>query len=91
MHGKNIKVYRHSGQIRDDSDFIRLRDELERLMVQNMRDEGYLPVQDFKTLWATKWLEDKYEFILTMYAAFAGKKKSKQFDFWNNGMLEKTQ
>lgn len=90
MHGKNLKAYSKEGEIRDDSDFIRVRTELERLIVQEMRDDGYLPVQDVKVMWSTKRVGNKYEFALTMYACYAGKKKAREFDFWDDkGQLVK--
>jgi len=89
MHGKNLRAYSKEGEIRDDSDFIRIRSELERLMVQEMREEGYLPVQDVKIMWSTKRIDSKYEFALTMYAAYAGKRKAREWDFWSEGQLVK--
>lgn len=90
MHGKQIKKYSHSGEIRDDSDFIRIRENLEQLMVQTMRDEGYLPLHDLRSQWSTTWLGKKYSFALTMYAMYAGKKKAYEFDFWSDWRLVKT-
>jgi len=87
MHGKNLKAYTQHGEIRDDADFIRLRTELERLLVQEMRDEGYLPVLDVKTLWSTKRIDNKYEFDLTIYGAYAGRKKAREYNYWNEGKL----
>lgn len=86
MH-KQIKRYTHEGFIRDDSCFIRLRGELERLIEQQMRDEGYVPVYELGSHWSTCWLEDKYSFKLTMYAAYAGKVKALEYDYWLNGRL----
>lgn len=88
MH-KPIKKYTHRGEIRDDSDFIRLRGELEKLMIQQMKDEGCLPVQDLNSFWSTERKDKSYLFILTMYGAYAGKRKVKNYDFWLNGRLVK--
>ncbi len=89
MH-KPIKKYTHSGFIRDDSDFVRLRGELERLIEQQMRYEGYVPVYELGSYWATNYEpeEKRYSFKLTMYAAFAGKVKAGQFSYWQNGRLK---
>jgi len=88
MH-KPIKKYTHRGEIRDDSDFIRLRGELEKLMIQQMKDDGYLPVQDLGSFWSTERKEKSYSFVLTMYAAYVGRRKVECFDFWLNGRLVK--
>ncbi len=89
MHGKNIKRYERIGEIRDDSDFIRLRGELERGIIEEMRSEGYLPIHDIEPLWSTARLDKKYSFALTMYAAFVGKRKVSEYAFWFKGRLVK--
>ena len=88
MH-KPIKKYTHEGFIRDDSDFIRLREELERLMEQQMRDEGYVPVYELGSYWTTErdpW-NKRYSFKLTMYSSYAGRIRAQQFKYWQNGKL----
>lgn len=82
MHRKKIKKYSHAGEIRDDSDFMRIRENLEKLMIETMRDEGYLPVHDLRSQWSTKWLGKKYSFVLTMFALYSGPKKAKEWDFF---------
>jgi hypothetical protein len=88
MH-KAIKKYTHEGFIRDDSDFIRLRAELERLLEQEMREDGYIPIYELGSYWTTvrEPLKKRYSFKLSMYACFAGKAKAKQFKYWQNGRL----
>jgi hypothetical protein len=88
MH-KKIKRYTHEGYIRDDSDFIRLRLELERLMEQQMRAEGYVPIYELSSFWTTvrEHSNKRYKFKLTMYASFAGRVKSNKFKYWQNGRL----
>lgn len=89
MH-KSIKKYTHCGEIRDDSDFIRLRQELESMMIEEMRELGYLPVYELSSHWSTKRLEKKYSFVLTVYFSYAGRAKARQYDFWQNGRLIKS-
>jgi hypothetical protein len=81
MHGKQIKKYSQAGEILDDADFVKVRENLEKLMVQTMRDEGYLPIHDLRSQWSTTWLGKKYSFVLTMCAMYAGKKKAQEYDF----------
>lgn len=87
MQHKPIKKYTHSGEIRDDSDFIRIRQQIEKLIIDQMRSEGYLPIYELGIDFSTKWCDKKYSFKLTMYASFAGSKKALLYDFWCNGML----
>jgi hypothetical protein len=89
MH-KPVKTFSQEGLIADDKDFIRIRNEFERLIVEQMREAGCLPIHELGTHWSTKWLGDKYSFKLTIYGWFAGKKKSKEFDFWCEGRLAKS-
>lgn len=91
MHNRKVKNYHHYGELKDDKDIPRLRNELERLMVQEMRDEGYLPIYELGPFWSTKYNQDgkKYEYKLSMYAWYAGTQKSKEFDLWVNGRLMK--
>ncbi len=88
MH-KPIKMFSQEGLIKDDKDFIRLRNEFEKMIIDQMRDQGCLPIHELGTHWSTKWLEDKYSFKLTIYGWYAGRKKSKEYDFWYEGKLVK--
>jgi hypothetical protein len=88
MH-KPIKKYTHDGYIRDDKDFIRLRGELERLMQQQMRDEGYVPVYEIGVHWSTEWepTNKRYAFKLSMFGSYAGKRQATQYNYWHYGRL----
>lgn len=88
MH-KPIKMYTNDGFLRDDSDIPRLRLELERLMVQQMRDEGYVPIYEITSFWSTAYEPEnkRYNFKLTMYAAYAGRVRALNFNYWQNGRL----
>lgn len=83
-------MFSQDGLIKDDKDFIRTRDQLEKLIIDNMREQGCLPIHELGTQWSTKWLGDKYSFKLTIYGWFAGKKRSKEYDFWYEGKLVKS-
>lgn len=87
---KNIKGWTRSGEIRDDADFIRIRSELEKLTIEEMRAEGYLPIHELPSRWSTKFLEKKYSFVLTMYGVFVGKRKAQEFDFLYDWKLIKS-
>lgn len=77
MH-KKIERFGFDGQIRDDSDFIRLRAQYESLVVHQMRDDGYVPVLDLGPLWSTKYEKETetYRFDMTVYGVFVGRKKA---------------
>lgn len=86
MH-KNIKVYHQSGQIRDDSDFIRIRREMIKVVTEQMHEDGFIPVHDLGPYWYTSMGDKKYYFDLMMYGIYVGKKKALQIDFWHDGNL----
>lgn len=76
MH-KKIERFGFDGQIRDDSDFIRLRAQYESLVVHQMRDDGYVPVLDLGPMWSTQYNKDEtYSFDLTVYGVYVGRKKA---------------
>lgn len=88
MH-KNLKLYTQQGEIRDDKYFIRIKDEITKLLLQEMREEGYVPVYDLGPYWYTSRGDKKYYFDLAIYGIYVGKKKAQEIDFWQDGQLMK--
>lgn len=77
---KNIRRFTIDGKVADDSDFIRTRVTYEQLMVRNMRDQGYVPVLGLGPSWSTEYDGEHYNFILTMYAVYVGKKRAQEIE-----------
>lgn len=77
MH-KKIERFGFDGQIRDDSDFIRLRAQYETLIVHQMRDGGYVPLLELGPMWSTTYNKKTalYDFDLTVYGVYVGRKKA---------------
>jgi len=75
---KQIHNFNISGIIKDDSHLMSAREHYERLLVQQMRDGGYVPVLDMLPQFNLQYVpqKDQYAFVLTMFAVFVGKKKS---------------
>ena len=75
---KNIKRFTVEGVIADDSYILQTRETHERLIFQQMEDTGYAQVLDLGTFWSTLYYsqEDVYEFTLTAYGVFVGKRQS---------------
>ena len=88
MH-ESVKHFSQHGIIKDDKDFIRLRLEFERIIIDVMKSTGYLPIYNMGSHWSTEWLGDRYTFRLTMYGSYAGKKKAQDYTFWLDGRLIK--
>jgi hypothetical protein len=81
---KPIKSFILDGIIKDDSAIGRLRIELVKLKISEMRELGYVPRLDIDPQFTIKYNEQKeyFEFKLTIYGTYIGKTKSK----WNQGI-----
>ena len=77
-HHKPIKRFQIDGNIHDDSAIARLRDEYDRLLVSEMRLSGYVPRLDIAQDFTIEYNYEKqyFEFTVSMYGVFVGKKKS---------------
>lgn len=73
MHDEIVKFSRE-GEIRDDSVFIRIKEELIRNVHQEMNDCGFVPVLDLSPHWSTEYMAEKkrYSFKLTVYGVSLG-------------------
>ena len=80
-------MYHQQGQIRDDKYFIRIKEEMIKVVHDEMRDEGYIPVFDLGPYWYTSMGEKKFHFDLCVYGIYVGKKKAREVDFWQDGKL----
>lgn len=79
MH-KRIKRFELSGQIADDSFIPRMKDEYIRLLSDSMRDEGYVQRLDIEPDWSLSYTGNHYEFILSVYGSYIGKKNAACID-----------
>ena len=77
MTHKVIKRFQLEGQISDDSDIVRLRQQHINLLVAQMRDEGYVPVLDLDPAVALDFKGMSYDFLITMHGVYYGKAKAK--------------
>lgn len=78
IHHKPIKRFSLKGKIHDDSAIMRLRYEYARLLGIEMKISGYVPRLDIDEDFTIQYNEQKkyYEFELTIYGIYIGKKKS---------------
>jgi hypothetical protein len=77
-HHKAIKRFSLSGSIHDDSAIARLRLEYSKLITSEMRLAGYVPRLDINQDFTIEYKEEKeyFEFTLSIYGIYVGKKKS---------------
>lgn len=85
MH-RPIRRFEIEGQIGDDKDFIRLRQEYERLLVQDMRSQGVVPHLDLQPVFTISY-NGVYDFKLSMYGQFVGKRKAQEVEGVSFGRL----
>ena len=78
FHHKKIKPFSLDGQINDDAALPRLKTEYINLLISQMRLSGYVPVIDIEPDFTIQYNEYKkyFEFKLTVYAIYVGKRKA---------------
>jgi hypothetical protein len=76
-HHKSIKRFSLDGIIKDDISIGRLRQEYTRLLRSEMRLNGYAPRLDIDPDFTIYYNQDKdyYEFILSVYGTYIGRKQ----------------
>jgi hypothetical protein len=79
---KQIHSFLIGGVIKDDASIKRIREMHERLLIQDMRSKGYVPVLDLDTQFSIEYNEkkDNYGFTLEIYGVYVGKKKAYQLE-----------
>jgi hypothetical protein len=79
MH-KRIKRFELSGQITDDSFLPRMKSEYVRLLSDTMKDTGYVPRFDIEPDWSISYTGNHYDFTLSVYGSYIGKKNASCID-----------
>jgi hypothetical protein len=79
IYHKPIKRFGLGGQIHDDADLFRLRYEYNRIVLLQMKMSGYVPRLDIDTEFTLSYnhKSEYFEFELSIYGIYVGKKKSK--------------
>jgi len=73
MH-EEIVSFTREGELRDDSDIIRIKDVMRRDIEDEMRLDGFAPILDLLVHWSTEYIPDKkrYRFKMTLYGVHLG-------------------
>lgn len=74
---RKIKLFSIDGQIYDDADFPRLREQYQVLIEEYMRIKGYVPHLDLDSAFSTSYNGHSFEFKITWYGIYLGKVKAK--------------
>jgi hypothetical protein len=93
LHHKPIKTFILDGIIKSDSAIGRLRYELIKMKIEEMREVGYVPRLDIDPNFTIQYnLEkDYFEFKLTVYGTYLGKTKSQCIQGIDGTLLVPTQ
>lgn len=77
MHRK-IRRFGMDGTLADDSMFTTSKTYYIKLILDSMREQGYVPVLDMGPYFATEFNEEKknYNFVVTAYGVFVGERKA---------------
>lgn len=87
---RNIRGFTISGIIKDDSDIPRMKETFEKMLLDDMRDRGYVPVLDLETQFSVSYNQKKNHFIfyLVIFGVYLGKKQSREIEgFSGQGFL----
>lgn len=79
MH-KRIKRFELQGQITDDVFISRMKSEYIRLLSESMRESGYVQRLDIDPDWSISYTGNHYEFTLSVYGSYIGKKNAACID-----------
>lgn len=89
IHHRPIKKFGTSGQIADEKYIPSSRIECERLIIQSMRDSGYIPVLDVNPQWTMHydWNNNCFDFEISIYGVYCGYRKAKKYQGVIDGKL----
>lgn len=77
---KRIKRFELSGIIGDDAIIPRMKESYIRLLADSMKDEGYVQRLDIEPDWSLSYTGNHYEFVLSVYGSYIGKKNAACID-----------
>lgn len=73
---KTIKRFELTGQILDDRMIPRMKEEYTKVLSETMRYSGYAPRFDIDPDWSLSYNGNYYEFTLSVYGSYIGKKNA---------------
>ena len=73
---KRIKEFHIDGVIEDDAVIPQIRERYEKILIDMMRSNGYVPHLDIEPAFSLEYQEEKYKFLLTIYGVYVGKARA---------------
>jgi len=77
---KRIKRFQLEGKILDDSCIARMKEQYILLLSETMKDQGYVIRLDIEPDWSLKYTGNYYEFLLSVYGSYIGKRNAACID-----------
>ena len=77
---KNIKRFHIDGEIYDESIIPRVKDQYIFMLTMMMKSKGYLVRYDIDPDFTIEYNGKTFNFVLSVYGVFVGKKKAQWFD-----------
>ena len=77
---KKIKRFELVGVIADDSFILRMKEQYIKLISDLMKDEGYVQRIDIDPDWSVSYEDNHYNFILSVYGSYIGKREAACID-----------
>lgn len=74
---KKIKQFTIDGQIYDEADVVRLREQYDSIMDHYLRGRGYVPHLDLDPVFTLDYNGNYFEFKISWYGIYLGKAKAK--------------
>jgi hypothetical protein len=71
---KRIEKFSLEGEIFDDSHILRLKDQYIFMIVNGMRDKGYVPRYDIDTDFTVSYNGKTFNFEISIYGVYVGKR-----------------
>jgi hypothetical protein len=89
MYDKPIRMFEQTGVIHDEKALGRIRLEIEKIIEDDMRSKGYVPVLDLGSGYFTFYNDEKdtFNFRITVYGIYIGKRKAYEWRGYNMGKL----
>lgn len=77
MH-ERIRRFSLETETKDNTNWLRIQDNLRNILEDKMREDGYVPNLDCGVHWSPTYLPDidKFKIKMSMYGVFVGRKKS---------------
>lgn len=76
MTHKKINRFQIEAVFRDDSDIIKIKDQYEKLLTEDMRSRGYARVLDIDPAFALEFDGEGWKFLMTIHGIYVGKRKA---------------